>query len=98
MSREGAPHSRGELGPRRARIGRYAVLERLGVGGMGTVYVAYDPELDRKVALKVLRSDRASGDAAEVHRARLQREAKALGRLSHPNIVAVYDVGTADGH
>ncbi|HWB82451.1 MAG TPA: serine/threonine-protein kinase [Nannocystaceae bacterium] len=84
-------------GERRVRIGRYVVVERLGVGGMGTVWVAYDPELDRKVALKVLRSDRARDDAADVHRARLQREAQALARLSHPNIVTVYDVGTVDG-
>jgi eukaryotic-like serine/threonine-protein kinase len=87
-----------QRGLSRTSIGRYLVLDRLGAGGMGTVYVAYDPELDRRVALKVLRADRADSDIADVHRARLQREAKALAQLSHPNIVTVYDVGTVDHH
>jgi tetratricopeptide (TPR) repeat protein len=59
---------------------------------MGVVYAAYDPELDRKVALKLLRPDR-TGAAAEEHRLRLQREAQAIARLSHPNVVAVFDAG-----
>jgi eukaryotic-like serine/threonine-protein kinase len=77
---------------RGATVGRYVVLDRIGAGGMGEVYSAYDPELDRKVALKVHRDD---PDAeGEEQRARLMREAQALARLSHPNVVAVYDVGS----
>ncbi len=72
-------------------IGRYLVLQRLGEGGMGVVYAAYDAELDRKVALKILRPSR--GDSGEGH-ARLQREAQAMARVSHPNVIAVHDVGT----
>ncbi len=74
---------------RGALVGRYVVVDRLGAGGMGIVYSAYDPELDRKVALKMLRAE-ADGHAA---RARLLREAQALARLDHPNVVAVHDVG-----
>ena len=74
-------------------IGRYIVLRRLGAGGMGVVYAAYDPQLDRKVALKLLRTGTGLGEAQA--RARLVREAQAIAQLSHPNVVAVYDVGTA---
>jgi tetratricopeptide (TPR) repeat protein/predicted Ser/Thr protein kinase len=75
------------------RMGRYVLLEELGRGGMGAVYGAYDPELDRKVAIKVLADD----DGDERRRARLLREAQALARLAHPNVVAVHDVGVLDG-
>jgi eukaryotic-like serine/threonine-protein kinase len=76
-------------------IGRYIVLGLLGKGGMGIVYSAYDPELDRKVALKLLRIvNRKKGDDLDAKRARLLREAKAIARLSHPSVVVVYDVGT----
>ncbi len=71
------------------KIDRYRIKRRLGSGAMGIVYVAHDPELDRDVAIKVLRR----GAQAE----RLRREAKALARLSHPNVVAVHDVGEHDG-
>ncbi|PCC68634.1 Serine/threonine protein kinase [Nannocystis exedens] len=77
---------------RGALVGRYVVLETLGVGGTGVVYAAYDPELNRKVALKLLRSEALGRSHAQ--RGRLMREAQALARLSHPNVVAVYDVGT----
>jgi len=74
-------------------LGRYIVLGRLGAGGMGVVHAAYDPELDRKVAIKLLLG--GPGDARSVGaRIRLIREAQALAKLSHPNVVAVYDVGT----
>jgi tetratricopeptide (TPR) repeat protein len=74
-----------------ATIGRFVVLGSLGAGGMGVVLSAFDPELDRKVAIKLLRPDAwSSGDG----RARLVREARAMARLSHPNVVAVYDVGS----
>ncbi|WP_293258964.1 serine/threonine-protein kinase [Nannocystis sp.] len=75
------------------KIGRFQVLGRLGAGGMGVVYTAYDERLDRKIAIKVLRSE-GSGDQSRV---RLQREAQAMARLSHPNIVAVHEVGEAEG-
>jgi len=77
-------------------VGRYVVLDRLGAGGMAVVYAAWDPELDRKVALKLLRpADAAEDDAtAEEGRLRLIREAQAMARLAHPNVVAVHDVGS----
>lgn len=76
-----------------AAIGRYVVLNKLGAGGMGVVYAAYDPELDRKVAIKLLHSEANDGQASQ-GKARLLREAQAMARLAHPNVVAVYDVGT----
>jgi formylglycine-generating enzyme required for sulfatase activity len=78
-----------------ARIGRYLILERVGSGAMGVVYGAYDPELDRKVALKLLGGDGAGQDA--IAGARLLREAKAMARLTHPNVVVVHDVGMFEG-
>jgi tetratricopeptide (TPR) repeat protein len=72
------------------RIGRYLVLERLGAGGMGTVYAAYDPELDRKIALKFLFE---SASHSENARAEVMREGQSMARLSHPNVCSVYDVG-----
>lgn len=76
------------------RIGRYTVLKRLGAGGMGVVYAAYDTALDRKVALKLLNADTLDPAREASRRARLVREAKALARLSHPGIVQVFEVGT----
>lgn len=78
------------------RIGRYIVEERIGSGAMGDVYAALDPELNRKVALKLLRSDVTQGAGASAKRARLAREAQAQARLSHRNVVTVLDVGTVD--
>ncbi|MCB9703884.1 MAG: serine/threonine protein kinase [Myxococcales bacterium] len=75
-----------------AKIGRYLVLDTLGEGGMGVVYAAYDPELDRKVAIKILRPGRSRRDQSHAP-TRLLREAQALARLSHANVVAVHDVG-----
>lgn len=77
-----------------ARFGRLAILHEVGAGGMGTVYAAYDPELDRKVALKVVRPERAHDERATT---RMLREAQALAKLSHPNLVPVFEVGRADG-
>ncbi len=78
---------------RGAMVGRYIVLDILGRGGMGIVYAAYDPELDRKIALKLILPGRDDGVAA---RLRLQREAQAIAQLSHPNVVAVHDVGAVE--
>ncbi|MBL9028292.1 MAG: protein kinase [Myxococcales bacterium] len=77
--------------PLLASVGRYRLIERLGEGGMGVVYVAHDPELDRRVALKLLRPE--PNAATEQRRARLVLEAQAMAKLSHPNVVAVHDVG-----
>ncbi len=86
------------------KVSRYVVLYEVGAGGMGVVYAAFDPELNRKIALKILtpkpsgstrdkpgrsKRERSAGQAA----ARLMREAQAIARLSHPNVVTVYDVG-----
>ena len=76
-------------------IGRYLVLSVLGRGGMGVVYAAYDPVLDRKIAVKLLRYVLADGESEG--RARMQREAQALGRLNHPNVITVHDVGEHQG-
>ena len=86
-------------GPASAPLGRgtaldrYVVLDPLGEGGMGMVYAAYDSVLDRKVALKLLPpGDPETGGEMTSGRARLLREAQAMARLSHPNVVAIYDV------
>ncbi len=71
-------------------IGRYVVLDRLGTGGMGVVYTAYDPELDRRLAVKLLQVEFGAAHGQKG----LLREAQAMARLSHPNVVAVHDVGT----
>ena len=76
--------------PRGELLGRYVILESLGSGGMGHVYAAYDPELDRKVAIKIMRPGAGGGEG----RARLLREAQAMARLTHPNVITVHDVGT----
>jgi len=76
--------------PPPARIGPYTVLRAIGRGAMGVVYSAYDDRLDRKIAVKHLHLGRDAGPQAE---ARLLREAQALARVSHPNVVQVYEVG-----
>jgi len=81
----------GVLG-RGTAIGRFVLLGLLGKGGMGEVYAAHDPELDRQVAIKLLRGGAAS--ESPDGRTRLMREAQAIARVSHPNVVVVYDVGT----
>jgi serine/threonine protein kinase/tetratricopeptide (TPR) repeat protein len=72
-------------------VDRYTILERVGKGGMGEVYAAYDSKLDRRVALKLLLSQDEGGES------RLAREAQAMARLSHPNVVAVFDTGVIEG-
>jgi tetratricopeptide (TPR) repeat protein len=77
------------------RVGRYAILEIVGSGGMGVVFSAYDPELDRKVALKLVRPD--GGDTrSDLRQGRLLREAQAMARVTHPNVLPVHDAGTCD--
>ncbi len=71
-------------------IGRYVVIEELGRGAMGTVYAAFDPELDRKVAIKLLHTAGVTTDEA---REELRQEAQAVAKISHPNVIAVHDVG-----
>ncbi len=75
-------------------LGRYVLLELVAGGGMGVVYLAHDPELNRKVALKLLRPGGWGKLGTREARSRLLREAQAMARLSHPNVIAVYDVGT----
>ncbi|WP_267968048.1 serine/threonine-protein kinase [Myxococcus stipitatus] len=79
------------------RVGRYVVLGLLGEGGMGRVHAAYDPELDRKVALKLLNPDRLHGDSLDLARQRLEREARTMARLSHPHVASLHDVGEYEG-
>jgi tRNA A-37 threonylcarbamoyl transferase component Bud32/tetratricopeptide (TPR) repeat protein len=80
------------------KIGRYTVLDLLGVGGMGVVCTAYDPKLDRKIALKLLRKRGNKKEQRDsTGQARLIREAQALAKLSHPNIVTVHDVDQFEG-
>lgn len=74
-------------------LGRYTIERLIGAGGMGRVFAAVDPELGRAVAIKLIRPERSSAPSA---RARLLREAQAMARLHHPNVVTVYDVGTQD--
>ena len=73
-------------------VGRYVVTRRLGQGAMGQVFAAYDPRLDRNVAIKLLRADLPVVENKPL-RQRLEREAQALARLTHPNVVAVHDLG-----
>jgi tetratricopeptide (TPR) repeat protein/tRNA A-37 threonylcarbamoyl transferase component Bud32 len=79
------------------RIGRFALIERIGAGAMGEVYAAYDEQLDRKVAIKLVRPDRLApageGAAGSMDSRRLLREAQVLAQLSHPNVVQVYEAG-----
>jgi tRNA A-37 threonylcarbamoyl transferase component Bud32 len=78
------------------KIGRYVILERLGAGGMGTVYKARDPQLDRVVALKLPRFDVPQRDRA-VRLQRFQREARAAAQIWHPHVCPIYDVGEHEG-
>jgi serine/threonine-protein kinase len=77
-----------------AALAHFFVLGELGVGGMGVVLAAYDPDLDRKVAIKVLRAARGSSGSESSANARLLREAQALAKLSHPNVVTIFEVAS----
>ena len=77
---------------RGARLGKYEIVASLGSGGMGDVYRALDPRLEREVAIKVIRSLESSSEA----QARLWREARAAASVSHPGVCQIYDVGESD--
>jgi tetratricopeptide (TPR) repeat protein/predicted Ser/Thr protein kinase len=94
LARSGGRPQRVEpLGPQfgRTRLGHHVLLEKLGQGGMGVVFAAFDTRLDRKVAIKLLRAP-----DGERSRERMLREARAMARVSHPNVVQVYEVGEDD--
>ena len=82
---------------RGTEVDRFIVLGLLGRGAMGEVYAAHDPELDRKIAIKLLRAGGNDTEPGDAGRARLIREAQAIAKVSHPNVVVVYDVGTFEG-
>ena len=88
-----SPPRRGALGLARGdAVGRFIVRDELGSGGMGVVVSALDPALDRVVAIKVLRPESLDADA----RARLAREARAMAKIRHPNVITVYEADTVD--
>ena len=87
----GSERAEPELLDAGARVGRYVIERKLGMGAMGVVYVARDPDLDRRVAVKVLRT------GVPTAHARLLREGQALAKLRHPSVVTVYDVGRDRG-
>ncbi len=77
-----------------SRIGDYIVLEKIGSGGMGLVVAAFDPKLDRKVAIKLLRDTQRDNSS---RRQRMEREAQTMAQLSHPNVVTIYEVNEHEG-
>src|SRR5579862_5721737 len=83
--------------PEISSLGKYEVRREIGRGAMGVVYEGYDPLIKRLVALKTIRSDQLAGEEAGNVIARFRREAQAAGRLSHPNIVSIYDFGEDNG-
>jgi len=85
-----------ELLPEGCEVGRYRIARHIGMGGMGVVYEAFDPQLDRRVALKLVTFAGGSDEERDEARARMLREAQSLAVLSHPNVVTVYDAGTMD--
>lgn len=80
------------------QIGRYQVERILGQGAMGVIYQAYDPVIDRRVAIKLIRADLLDGEEKAEFIARFRREAQTAGRCMHPNIVAIYDFAVHDGN
>ncbi|HEY5921413.1 MAG TPA: serine/threonine-protein kinase [Kofleriaceae bacterium] len=91
------PAPKNEKLARGTSVGRYMLLDIVGEGGMGIVYAAYDPELDRRVAIKLLQAMPAGDSTGGSDQAWLLREAQAMARLSHPNVIAVHDVGLLSG-
>jgi len=95
-NREPASASGAQESMRHTAFGRYRILGELGRGATGTVYRAHDPVIEREVAIKTLNSNLAENVIGEV-RSRFLREAKSAGKLNHPNIVTIFDVGEQDG-
>ncbi len=94
MTRVSGHRVRAPEGALPRRIGRFAILRRLGSGGMGTVYAAFDEELARRVAIKLLHT---SGGISRIDRSLLVSEAQAMARLSDVHVVQVYELGTHEG-
>jgi serine/threonine-protein kinase len=82
-----------ENGAARPTLGRYEILKELGQGAMGTVYLGNDPNIDREVAIKTINYAEINAEELTEVKSRFFREAQAAGKLSHPNIVTIYDVG-----
>ena len=80
------------------QVGRYRIEERLGGGAMGVIYKAHDPQIDRTVAIKLIRADLLEGSERDSYLTRFEREAQAAGRCTHPNIVAIYDFALHEGN
>lgn len=83
-----------------SRLGRYQIIRQLGAGAMGEVYLAEDPQIERRLAIKTVRLENVETTSEEMHRQlrlRLEREAKAAGRLVHPHVVTLFDAGEIDG-
>src|SRR5205809_2171759 len=81
--------------PPNTSLGRYEIRSLLGTGGMGEVYLAYDPSLRRQVAIKLLPAEFTQNN---VRLQRFEREAYAASSLNHPNILTIYEIGQQDGH
>jgi eukaryotic-like serine/threonine-protein kinase len=79
------------------KLGKFEVRRELGKGAMGVVYEGYDPMIERTVAIKTIRAENLQGEDAQEQLARFRREAQAAGKLTHPNIVSIYDFGVDDG-
>ena len=77
-------------------VGKYEIVDAIGAGGMGTVYRAFDPTLERMVALKIVHLDRVQEVAPEQLRERFRNEARAVARLNHPAIVTIFDYDDQD--
>src|ERR1700733_13117804 len=86
------------MSARPEQIGRFRILDTLGRGAMGVVYKAHDPDIDRTVAIKLVRADLLSGESRAHYLARFQNEARMAGRCIHPNIVAIHDMSSHEGN
>jgi serine/threonine-protein kinase len=90
-------HPLHRVNPMLSQLGKYEIRRELGRGAMGVVYEAYDPMIKRRVALKTIRPDQLAGERPDDVVARFRREAQAAGRLSHPNVVSIYECDEDNG-